>query len=154
MANFPVLIVQQILLRQIEVITKCCTKTTSVQFGEFEVYITIFTAMVHFMTFVLAANPTMRIFFSKQLHFNSTLLSYVKRDFHAVLLQSCQPELIWKHAASVGAVGELIVLMKAAPLVDAGATQDQGKTLQVLLDAAQGLVCGNLETGYIIGMRP
>ena len=72
-------------------------------------------------------------------------------------LHSCPAELSWKHAASIGAITELLALMKKdrvgrGELGHFSLKKDQKNHGRMVSDIANRLLRGDLEVCYIIGM--
>lgn len=112
--------------------------------------------IAHFTTYIITSHEGLCSAFSKQSHFNSSLVSYIMRDNHESLIQSFQPELIWKHAASVGAITGLVVLIRKNSLRKNGNghgffKQGQGKSETTTLSIIDRLLRGDLESQYILG---
>lgn len=47
---------------------------------------------------------------AKKSHFIASMLKYVDQDYGLLLIRSSRPELIWTHAASVGAACEILIV--------------------------------------------
>lgn len=87
------------------------------------------TAMLHFAILAARASNEIRLMsfqycsnitsdcrsgasFAKKSHFISSMLKYVNQEYKSLLLGSSRPELVWMHAASVGAVCEILILTR------------------------------------------
>jgi len=124
---------------------------------EISSHLDMLIALAHFMAYIIASHDGLRLSFSRQSHFHSSLVNYIMREVQDSLLQSCQPELLWKHATSVGVITELVVQTRRSLLSqDDGAhghlKQDQGKAEQVMFNIVNRLLRGDLEVQYILGM--
>ena len=113
-----------------------------------------FTIMIHFTLFIACADKKIHALLSRDSHFNNSLAQYIKRDLHLLLVRLFEPEAVWRHAASVGAVAELIVFAKECPGINEGV---QGKINATFtkdthtIDILGRLLRGGLEIGYTIG---
>ena len=151
--------VEQIILRELERIINKCGGSNGLLCSEQEIscHLDTLTALTHFTTYMVAAEVGARSAITKQLHFRSSLVRYVMWGVDKSLLHSHQPELLWKHAASVGAITELLALMKIDPvgLGESGHAvqiQDQKNYGRLVFDIANRLLRGDLEMCYILGM--
>ena len=148
--------VEQIILRELELIINKCGGDNGVLFAEHEIscHLDTLTALSHFTTYMFAADEGVRKTVTKKLHFSSSLVRYVMWGVDKCLLHSCQPELSWKHAASVGATTGLLALMRKdlvgqSEFGHAIISQDHG---QIVFDIANRLLRGDLEVHYILGI--
>lgn len=144
---------QQIILRELEFIQNHDSSDNTALFRqEISSHLDILIALAHFTAYIIASHDGLRLSFSRQSHFNSSLVNYIIRD---TLLQLCQPELLWKHATSVGVITELVVqTRRSLSSQDDGAhpppKQSQGKAEQVVINIVNRLLRGDLEVQYIL----
>ncbi|KAI5792425.1 hypothetical protein DFH27DRAFT_188113 [Peziza echinospora] len=149
------ILVQQILLREMEIITQLSSNKlpTDTHVGAITRHLERFTIMIHFTLFIACADKKTHALLSRDSHFNNSLAQYIKRDLHVLLVKYFEPEVVWRHAASVGAVAELIVLAKECPRTNEGV---QGKINTICtkdthtIDILGRLLKGDLEIGYTI----
>lgn len=149
-------------LRDIESITSLCqsnleldlsVRTLANQFG-------ILTAMLQFVILPARVNNKIRHSLAVKTHFVLSMLNYVSQDYVSVLLKSSHPELIWRHAASVGAACEILIITRfgrdadvslAASIsnISTGGMTEETKN-QEILNLISRLVRHAYEMSYII----
>jgi len=155
-ADFTYLLAQQIILRELEfIMNRYPSGNTALFIGqEISSHLDILIALAHFTVYIIASHDGLRSSFSRQSHFNSSLVNYIMREVQDSLLQSGQPELLWKHAISVGVITELIVQTRRNLSSQGGGVHGlvkQGQE-QVILNIVNRLLRGDLEVQYILGM--
>ncbi|KAF8458403.1 hypothetical protein BGX38DRAFT_1153672 [Terfezia claveryi] len=148
---------QQIILRELESILNYypSDNTTLSKEQEISSHLDTLIALAHFTAYIIASHDGLRLSFSRQSHFNSSLVNYIIREAQDSLSQLCQPELLWKHATSVGVITELVVqTRRSLSSQDDGAhklsKQSQGKAEQVVFHIVNRLLRGDLEVQYIL----
>lgn len=92
-----------------------------------------------------------------ELHFSSTLLRYVMWDVDKSILHSCQPEFLWKYAASIGALTELLALIGKdlageSRLRYSVIKKDSENHKRMVFDIVNRLLRGDIEICYVLGM--
>lgn len=121
---------------------------------EISSHLDILISLAHFTVYIIASHDGLRSSFSRQSHFSSSLVNYIMREVQDSLLQSGQPELLWKHATSVGVITELVVQTRRSQSDSALGLpkQDQGKAEKAMFNIINRLLRGDLEVQYILGM--
>lgn len=68
------------------------------------------TAMLQFVVLSGRVSKEICRSLAVKTHFILSMLNYVNQDYVSVLLKSSHPELVWRHAASVGAACEILII--------------------------------------------
>ncbi|KAF8418793.1 hypothetical protein EV426DRAFT_617275 [Tirmania nivea] len=158
-ATEKLVLLQQIILRELEFIMNHYPSGNTALLIEQDIssHLDILIALAHFTAFIIASHDGLRSSLARQSHFNSSLVNYIMREAQDSLLQSGQPELLWKHATSVGVMTELVVQTRRSLSSQGDSShgppkQDQGKAEQVIFSIVNRLLRGDLELQYILGM--
>lgn len=124
---------------------------------EISCHLDTLTAFTHFTIYIVAADEGVRKAIASQLHFSTSLVRYIMCGVDKCFLHSCPAELSWKHAASVGAITELLALMNKdlvgrGELGHSSLKRDPESHGRMVSDIANRLLRGDLEVCYILGM--
>ncbi|KAF8466934.1 hypothetical protein BDZ91DRAFT_724472 [Kalaharituber pfeilii] len=149
------ILIEQILLREMEAVmcklSKCNREFLIVQ--DISSHLDTLIALVNFTNVMLAADDRIRSVFTKKQHFYSSLIKYIMQERHDLLMHSCEPELIWKHASSVGGIAEMVAQISRGASTSIGpvlARLGQCETEQYSLNILDRLLRGDLDKGYVL----